>query len=181
MAKIREMIFDRAVSIVEPLKPHHWRLFFYQGVAYERLKEWEKAESSLKKSLSLSTDQAEVLNYLGYSWIDQGINLSEGMAMIRRAIKLRPSSGFIVDSLGWGHYRLGQYDQAVKILERAVQLTPTDPTINDHLGDAYWKVGRKLEATFQWKIALSSNDGPEDREIIQKKLAEGLIDEFVAE
>lgn len=169
-------IYDRAVGIIGIPQNHHWNLFFRRGIAYERLKEWEKAEPNFKKSLELSADQPEVLNYLGYSWIDQGINLDEGMEMIRKAVELRPRSGFIVDSLGWAHYRLGQYEEAVRELERAVDLMPQDPTINDHLGDAYWKVGRKLEATFQWKIALAAKTPPENPEEIERKLAEGLED-----
>ena len=94
--------------------------------------------------------------------------------MIRKAVQLRPRSGFIVDSLGWAYYRLGEYDNAVRELERAVQLMPGDPTINDHLGDAYWQVGRKLEATFQWRIALAAKTPPDNPEIIEQKLKQGL-------
>ncbi|MDJ0612673.1 MAG: tetratricopeptide repeat protein [Rhizobiaceae bacterium] len=174
-------VFDAAVKNIGASQRHHWNLFFRRGISYERLKEWEKAEPNFVKSLELSPDQPEVLNYLGYSWIDQGINLDEGMEMIRKAVELRPRSGFIVDSLGWAHYRLGNYEEAVKQLERAVQLMPQDPTINDHLGDAYWKVGRKLEATFQWKIALASETEPEDPKTIEAKLANGLIDDEESE
>ena len=170
-------IYDRAAAKIDTIEKQHWNLFFRRGIAYERLKEWDKAEPNFKQSLELSPNQAEVLNYLGYSWIDQGVNLEEGMEMIRKAVDLRPRSGFIVDSLGWAYYRLGQYEDAVRELERAVQLMPQDPTINDHLGDAYWRVGRKLEATFQWKIALASKTPPEHPEKIEKKLAEGLAPE----
>ena len=166
--------YDKAVEIIGEPKSFHWNLFFRRGIAYERLKQWDKAEPSFMKSLDLSTNQPEVLNYLGYSWVDQGINLKEGMDMIRKAVELRPRSGFIVDSLGWAHYRVGEYEDAVRELERAVQLMPQDPTINDHLGDAYWKVGRKLEATFQWNIALASKTPPDNPEEIEKKLKDGL-------
>jgi len=166
--------YDKAVQIIGEPKSFHWNLFFRRGISYERLKEWEKAEPNFMKSLDLSANQPEVLNYLGYSWIDQGLNLDEGMEMIRKAVELRPRSGFIVDSLGWAHYRLGQYEDAVRELEKAVQLMPQDPTINDHLGDAYWQVGRKLEATFQWNIALATKTPPDDPEAIKKKLKEGL-------
>ena len=166
--------YDKAVEIIGEPKSFHWNLFFRRGIAYERLKLWDKAEPSFMKSLDLSANQPEVLNYLGYSWVDQGINLDQGMDMIRKAVELRPRSGFIVDSLGWAHYRLGQYKEAVRELEKAVQLMPQDPTINDHLGDAYWQVGRKLEATFQWNIALASKTPPDNPEAIEKKLKEGL-------
>ena len=166
--------YDKAVGIIGEPKSFHWNLFFRRGISYERLKDWEKAEPNFMKSLDLSANQPEVLNYLGYSWVDQGINLDQGMDMIRKAVELRPRSGFIVDSLGWAHYRLGQFDDAVRELEKAVQLMPQDPTINDHLGDAYWQVGRKLEATFQWNIALATKTPPDDPEAIKKKLKEGL-------
>ncbi len=169
--------YDKAVEIIGEPKSFHWNLFFRRGISYERLKQWDKAEPNFMKSLDLSANQPEVLNYLGYSWVDQGINLDQGMDMIRKAVELRPRSGFIVDSLGWAHYRLGQYEDAVRELEKAVQLMPQDPTINDHLGDAYWQVGRKLEATFQWKIALATKTPPDNPEEIEKKLKEGLQEE----
>ena len=109
-------------------------------------KNWPPAEADFKKALELFPDQPLVLNYLGYSWVDKNINLDEAFKMLRRAVELRPQDGYIVDSLGWAHYRLGRYDEAVKELERAIELKPSDPVINDHLGDAYWRVGRKLEA-----------------------------------
>lgn len=167
-------IYDRAVSRIRKSERHHWNLFFRRGIAYERLKEWEKAEPNFKTSLELAPNQAEVLNYLGYSWIDMGINLEEGLDMVKKAVELQPRSGFIVDSLGWAYYRLGKYDLAVEELERAAQIMPQDPTINDHLGDAYWRAGRKLEATFQWKIALSGEPPLEDPKLVRQKLAEGL-------
>ena len=118
-----------------------------------------------------------MLNYLGYSWVDQGINLDEGMRMIRRAVEQRPDDGYIVDSLGWAYYRLGNYDEAVKHLERAVELKPDDPTINDHLGDAYWKIGRMLEAQFQWSHARDLKPEPDDLDKIKQKLKSGLAEE----
>lgn len=167
-------IYDRAVEQVGMPQKHHWNLFFRRGIAYERLMQWDNAEPNFKKSLELSANQPEVLNYLGYSWIDQGINLDLGMEMIRKAVELRPRSGFIVDSLGWAHYRLGAYEDAVRELERAAEIMPQDPTINDHLGDAYWRVGRKLEATFQWKIALTGKPPLDNKPEVEKKLLEGL-------
>ncbi len=112
----------------------NWVLFYFRGICYERSKQWPLAEADLKKALQLYPDQPLVLNYLGYSWVDQGINLDEGMNMIRRAVEQRPDDGYIVDSLGWANFRIGNYDEAVKELERAVELKPEDSTINDHLG-----------------------------------------------
>lgn len=171
------LTYETAISVVGPTPTRNdWNLFFQAGIANERLKHWPKAEAHFKRALELFPDQPQVMNYLGYSWIDMNINLDEGMDLIRTAVDLRPNDGYIVDSLGWAHYRLGQYDDAVRELERAVELKPADPTINDHLGDAYWRVGRELEATFQWKRALS-NEPPEDlKPDIELKLSQGLPD-----
>jgi Flp pilus assembly protein TadD len=155
-------------------------VFYFRGVCYERSKQWDKAEIDLKKALELFPDQPHVLNYLGYSWIDQGIHLDQGMAMIRKAVEQRPDDGYTVDSLGWAHYRLGNFDEAVKHLERAIEIRPEDPTINDHLGDAYWRVGRKLEATFQWAHARDLKPEPEELAQIEKKLKDGLADDTPA-
>ena len=124
--------------------------------------------------MQLFPDQPDVLNYLGYSWIDQGINLDEGLAMVRKAVELRPNSGFIIDSLGWAYYRLGRFEEAAEELQKALELMPSDPVINDHLGDAYWQIGRKLEAVFQWKHALAGEPAAEDKVKIEQKLQVGL-------
>jgi tetratricopeptide (TPR) repeat protein len=151
--------------------------YYYRGICEERSKQWPKAEADMKKSLELQPDQPHVLNYLGYSWIDQGVNLDEGMKMIKRAVEQRPDDGYIVDSLGWAYFRIGNYEEAVKNLERAIDLKPEDPTINDHLGDAYWKVGRKLEAKFQWSHARDLKPEPEDLPKILAKIENGLPDD----
>ncbi len=165
-------------TLQNPQKPN-WLIFYFRGICYERSKQWASAESDFKRALELFPDQAHVLNYLGYSWIDQGVNLDDGMRMIRRAVEQRPDDGYIVDSLGWAYYRIHNYEEAVKQLERAVELKPEDPTINDHLGDAYWKVGRTLEAAFQWAHARDLKPEPDDLKKIVEKIRTGLIDEAV--
>jgi tetratricopeptide (TPR) repeat protein len=150
--------------------------YYYRGICEERSKQWPKAEADMKKALELQPDQPHVLNYLGYSWIDQGTNLDEGMKMIKRAVDQRPDDGYIVDSLGWAYFRIGNYEEAVKNLERAIDLKPEDPTINDHLGDAYWRVGRTLEAKFQWAHARDLKPEPDDLPKIEAKIANGLPD-----
>ncbi|WJR80142.1 tetratricopeptide repeat protein [Bradyrhizobium sp. NP1] len=151
--------------------------YYYRGICEERSKQWNKAEADMRKALELQPDQPHVLNYLGYSWIDQGINLDEGMKMIKRAVEQRPDDGYIVDSLGWAYYRIGNYEEAVKNLERAIDLKPEDPTINDHLGDAYWRVGRTLEAKFQWAHARDLKPEPDDLPKILAKIDNGLPDD----
>lgn len=167
--------YDRAVDVIGPTPARsHWSVFFQRGIAYERLKKWDIAEPSFRKALELNPDQPQVLNYLGYSWVDMNRNLDEGLDMIRKAVELRPDDGYIVDSLGWAYFRLGRFDEAVDELERAVQLKAGDATINDHLGDAYWRVGRKLEAVYQWKRALISEPEKDTIPKIEAKIAEGL-------
>ncbi len=167
-------VYDEAVKRVPKVEQRHWTVFYSRGIALERSKQWPRAEADFLRALELQPEQPYVLNYLGYSWVDQGINLDRGMEMIRKAVEQRPTDGFIVDSLGWAHYRLKNYEKAVEHLERAVELRPVDPTINDHLGDAYWKVGRTNEARFQWQRAQGLKPEPDLAAQIVKKLREGL-------
>jgi tetratricopeptide (TPR) repeat protein len=169
--------YAKALAAMPSPDKSAWTLFYFRGICYERSKQWPKAEADLKKALELFPDQPHVLNYLGYSWIDKGMNLDEGMRMITRAVEQRADDGYIVDSLGWAYYRIGKYDDAVKQLDRAVELKPEDPTINDHLGDAYWKVGRTVEARFQWAHARDLGPEAEDLPAIEQKLKSGLSDD----
>ncbi len=168
--------YGRAIGLVPNPTKTNWTLFYFRGICYERSKQWPKAEADLKRALELYPEQPHVLNYLGYSWVDQGTHLDDGMRMIRRSVEQRPDDGYIVDSLGWAYYRLGNYDEAVRHLERAVELKPVDPTINDHLGDAYWRIGRTLEAKFQWSHAKDLKPEEDDLKKIEAKLKTGLVD-----
>lgn len=166
--------YTRAIALIDKTEARHWTYFYSRGTCYERLKMLPEAEADLQQSLKLSPDQPLTLNYLGYTWIDHNRNLRQGLAMIEKAVRLKPDDGYIVDSLGWAHYRLGNFKEAVKHLERAVELRPEDATLNDHLGDGYWRVGRKREARFQWEQALSFKPEPEEVEKIRQKLEKGL-------
>jgi len=166
--------YDRAHARIVRVERRHWELYYMRGISLERSKRWERAEQDFLKALELQPDQPFVLNYLGYSWVDKGQHLKRALGMIERAVRLRSNDGFIVDSLGWAHYRLGAYKRAVRHLERAIVLSPYDSAINDHLGDAYWRVGRRLEARFQWQRALRFEPEPDTVDGIKKKLEEGL-------
>lgn len=166
--------FDRVVTADEAESREEWGAYFARAVAYHELGDWDAAEADLLRAKEIDPDQALVLNYLGYSWVDRGEHLEEAFDLIRDAVNLRPNSGYIVDSLGWAYYRLGQFDQAVHHLERAVELSPDDPTLNDHLGDAYWRVGRELEARFQWRHALAMEPEADQVPLIEAKLENGL-------
>ena len=146
--------YEQAKKRIQRTNNKHWPLYFSLGISYERINKWPMAERNLLKALELSPNHPSILNYLGYSWVEQGLKLDRAEKMIRDAVKQRPRDGYIVDSLGWALYRLGNFAGAVKQLERAVLIRPEDPTINDHLGDIYWSVGRKNEAIFQWNRAL---------------------------
>ncbi len=167
--------YTKVIDLIPKPEAKHWPYFYARGTSYERLKQWPKAEADLRKAMALSPNQSLILNYLGYSWVDQGVNLKQGLKLIERAVQLKPDDGYIVDSLGWAHYRLGNFKQAAKYLERAVELRPEDPTLNDHLGDAFWKVGRQREAYFQWNQALSLKPEPEEAIKIKNKIANGLV------
>ena len=166
--------YTQGIDALPAVEKSSWVYFYFRGICMERSKQWAKAEGDMKKALELQPEQPHVLNYLGYSWIDQGINLNDAMKMIKRAVDQRPDDGYIVDSLGWAYYRIGNFDEAVKTLERAIDLKPEDPTINDHLGDAYWRVGRTLEANFQWAHARDLKPEAEELPKIEAKIANGL-------
>jgi tetratricopeptide (TPR) repeat protein len=170
-------VYSKGMATIDKPQKSDWLMFYFRGICFERAKSWGKAEADLKKALDLFPEQPQVLNYLGYSWIDQGVNLDEGMKMIRRAVEQKPDDGYIVDSLGWAYFRLGNYEDAVKQLERAVELKPEDPTVNDHLGDVYWRIGRTPEARFQWSHARDLKPEPEELPKIEEKLKSGLADE----
>jgi len=167
--------YDKALALVGPNPDRsYWTLFYFRGICFERSKQWPKAEADFKKALELFPEQPLVLNYLGYSWVDKGLNLDEALKMLRRAVDLRPTDGYIVDSLGWAHYKLGHYAEAAQELEKAIELKPADPVVNDHLGDVYWHVDRKIEAHFQWNHARDMGPEPEDLPNILKKIESGL-------
>ncbi|WP_208438323.1 tetratricopeptide repeat protein, partial [Bartonella taylorii] len=139
---------DTAIAQIKNFQQDDWKLFYQRGIAFERLKQWPKAEIDLRKSLEFFPNQPQVLNYLAYSLVERGEKLEESLRMLQKASTLQAHNSHIHDSIGWAYYKLKEYNKAVQILENGVRLQPEDPTQNDHLGDAYWKVGRKREAIF---------------------------------
>ena len=165
-AIVKSMSEDEIRSNTQPL--------YFRGICYEREKQWANAEADFKRVLEIEPDNADALNYLGYTWVDRGENLTEAFGMINKALELEPNSGAITDSLGWAHYKLGQYSEAKSKLEDAVVLAPSSATIIDHLGDVYWKLGRFREAGYQWERALEFDPTDEERAAIRLKLKGGL-------
>ena len=166
--------YDAAQALVPAIEERHWVLFYGRAICYERQSMWDPAEKDFRKALELNPDQPQVLNYLGYSFVDRGVNLEEALGMIQRAVEAEPESGYIVDSLAWALFRMGRYEEALAPMERASLLEPVDPIVTDHLGDVYWAVGRVREAEFQWHRALSLDPTEKDAARIRKKLEIGL-------
>ncbi|MFO0388914.1 MAG: tetratricopeptide repeat protein [Alphaproteobacteria bacterium] len=166
--------YTQAIGRVKEFSARHWAVFFARGAAYERMGRWQDAEKDLQQALTLQPDQPDVLNYLGYTWLTQGQNVSQAHEMIARALALKPNDPQIIDSMGWAFYLKGDYTKATKYLERAIELIPGDATVNEHLGDVYWLQGRKTEARFQWERSLTFTDDEAVKAGILKKLQEGV-------
>ena len=166
--------YDIAISAIGTPGPHDWPLFYARAISLSELKRWPEAEADFRKALDLNPNQPQVLNYLGYSYVDRGENLAEALQMIQHAVLAAPDQGYIVDSLGWALFRLGRVQEAVVPMERASMLLPVDPVVTDHLGDVYWSVNRKMEARFQWRRALSFHPDAADAVRINRKLDLGL-------
>ncbi len=169
--------WNESVAVLDPIiarEAPDWRLLYLRAVSLEQGGRWPEAERDLQAALKLNPDEPELLNFLGYSWIDRGEHLKEALAMVQKAVDARPQSGAMLDSLGWAYYRLGDYKTAVEKLEAAVEMEPGDPDVNGHLGDAYWRVGRKTEATFQWRRVLSLEPDDKQKAEAEAKLKNGL-------
>ena len=168
--------YTQAVKLISKPERRHWSLYYARGVCYERIGQWPKAELDLKQALELDPNQALVLNYLGYSWIERNKNLGEAVALVEKAAKLKPDDPYIVDSLGWAHFKIGNLDEAVRHLQRAHALKPDDPILADHLADALWRTGRKEVAREHWEKALRQSPEPELAATIRTKIGSGLPD-----
>ena len=173
--------YDAAIALLPQANPNQWPLYFGRGVCHQELGQFDLAEADMRQALKLYPDQADVLNYLGYSLVDRGRNLDEALGMINRAVAQRPDSGFIIDSLAWAYFRLGRYQDALAPMEKASLLEPVDPIVTDHLGDIYWANGRKREAEYQWRRALSYAPTDKDAARIRLKLDQGLDAVLAAE
>ena len=167
--------YTEVLDLVDSDLPRYWFIYYARAISYHQIDEWPPAEADFRRALELNPEQPNVLNYLGYSLVEQRRDYDEALDMIQRAVAARPESGYIVDSLGWVYYRLGRFEDAVAPMERAVELEPNDWILNDHLGDVYWMVGRYREAEFQWERALSFDpDDEAEAERIRRKLEVGL-------
>lgn len=168
--------YDHAEKAIQRPTRRDWPMFYARAMAKEKLKKLDESEADIQLALKLSPEQPELLNYLGYSWVDRNRNIPQALTMLEKARSLRPYDGYIVDSVGWAYYQLGRYDDAARTLQAAVLLVPGDPTINDHLGDAFWRAGRRIDARFQWNHAITFSDNETDKAAIERKLKDGLAE-----
>lgn len=171
------MQYDEALELMtEALRrqPQSWRVRFARATVLEQMNRWPEAEADLKAALLQAPDEPELLNYLGYSWIDRGVHLDQAIAMVERAVAAEPDSAAMIDSVGWGYYRKGDYKTAQIHLEKAVEMMPGNPEVNDHLGDLYWRMGRRLEAEFQWRRVLTLEPDDKIKARAELKLKNGL-------
>lgn len=169
-----EVAYTAAIDLTKAAKTEDWVLYFYRGICHEQSKDWAPAEADFRRALELNPAQPQVLNYLGYGLVDRGEKLDEALGMIEKAVAADPEQGYIIDSLAWARFKLGQYEAALEPMERASLLEPVDPIVTDHLGDVYWMNDRKLEAQFQWRRALSFDPTETDKARILRKLEVGL-------
>ncbi len=173
--------YSQALKRIPDMKGMYWPILFARGSCYEREGKWALAEKDLQAALELKPDQPDVMNYLGFGWLERGVHIDEARDMIAKAVKARPDDAQIVDSMGWALYMEGDYATSISYLEKAVELLPGDPTVNDHLGDAYWRLGRHNEARFQWQRSLSFSPEMKAIEQIHKKLKDGLPPSHMAQ
>ncbi len=168
--------YNKVINLWDKIPEKYWHVLYARGMSYERLGEFKKSENDLKSALKFRPNHPYILNYLGYSWADQGIYLNKSLDMIKKASLAKPEDGYIADSLGWVYFKMQDFSSSIPHLERAVELLPYDATINDHLGDSYWRVGRRLEAQFQWRRAINYSDENEVtlKEDIAQKIISGL-------
>jgi tetratricopeptide (TPR) repeat protein len=166
--------YTQAIATLGTPTAKNWQLYYARAISEQQADDWAAAEADLQTALKLSPNEPDVLNNLGYSWVEKKQNIPQALVMLEKARSLRPFDGYIVDSVGWAYYRLGKYDDAAKTLLNAVALVPGDATINEHLGDAYWRVGKKLDAQFQWSHALAFATDDKTKPAIEEKLKSGL-------
>ena len=167
--------YTEIIQTIKKDHPLYSKVADGRGVAYERIGEWDKAEKDLLSSLKASPDQAYVINYLAYSWIEKGVKIDQSLEMLKRANNLESNNPYIIDSLGWALFKLERYNESKNYLQSAVKLMPADPIINDHYGDVLWKNGNKIQARYYWKYVLNLKDTEKDlKNNIKNKLISGL-------
>ena len=170
--------YSRLISSLEDTSVIKSDILYRRGGSYERLGNYKKSDEDLLHALKIRPNDAYVLNYLAYSWLERDYKIDEAMEMLKIAYDSKSNDPYIIDSIGWAYFLIDEYEEAEKYLKRAVELMPDDPIVNDHYGDILWKLDQKIQARYFWNNVLSFDDTEDDmREIINKKLITGL--EFI--
>ena len=169
------IFYSKIIDEVEIDNPLYAEATDGRGISYERIGEWDKAEKDLLASLEANPDQAYVINYLAYSWIEQGVKIEKSLKMLEKANKLRSNDPYIIDSLGWALFKLEKYKESKNFLQQAVRLMPGDPIVNDHYGDVLWKNGNQIQARYYWNYVLNLEKAEDElKQTIEQKLIKGL-------
>ncbi len=167
--------YSKIIKSIDKTHPLYPEITDGRGVAYERLGEWENAEKDLLSSLEADPNQAYVINYLAYSWIEKGIKIEKSLKMLEKANNLKSNDPYIIDSLGWALFKLKKYEKSKNYLQMAVQLMPADPIVNDHFGDVLWRNGNKIQARYYWNYVLNLEETEDElKNQVRKKLILGL-------
>ena len=166
--------YSLAEKRIKTAQKQHWIVYFSRGVCYEQSGDYDKFEQDLKKALELSPNEADALNYLGYSWLTRHKNEAEAKKLIEQAYDINPEDAHIIDSMGYALYNDGNFESAVEYFEQALERIPDDPTTNEHLGDGYWQLGRKVEARNQWQHALDNSQDDNSKKSLKNKIDKGI-------
>jgi Flp pilus assembly protein TadD len=166
--------YDQALA-GESLTEAHWPIIYARGIAKAELNQWDRAEKDLLQALEFQPKNPMILNFIAYSWANQGIHLDKALEFVQHAAALRPNDGYILDSYGWTLFRMARYEESIALMEMAIEQIPNDSTLLDHLGDAYWQVGRKDEARYQWKHATDLSKDAAFKSVVERKLKYGIV------
>tara|TARA_B100000886_G_scaffold306816_1_gene239409 strand:- start:4023 stop:5723 length:1701 start_codon:yes stop_codon:yes gene_type:complete len=167
--------FTEVLEKINPKHPLFPEVADGRGVAHERNGDWDKAEKDLLASLKASPNQAYVINYLAYTWIEKGIKIEKSLKMLEKANEIKSNDPYIIDSLGWALFKLKRYNESKDFLQLAVSLMPSDPVVNDHYGDVLWKIGNEIQARYYWGYVLNLDKAEKDLKVkIEQKLIKGL-------
>jgi tetratricopeptide (TPR) repeat protein len=175
--KFKEAIYyyDQIIQKIEVSSPFYSEILYRRGSSYERMGDYKNSDNDLLKSLEINPDDAYVLNYLAYSWLERKYKIDTALQMLEKAYKAKSNDPYIIDSIGWAYYLIDDFVKAEKLLKRAVELMPEDPIVNDHYGDILWKLDRKIQARYFWKNILDLEETEKQMiKNIEEKLIEGL-------
>ena len=167
--------YNKIISKIDITSNYYSEILYRRGSSYERLGDYTKSDEDLLRSLEINPDDAYVLNYLAYSWLERDFKIDTALSMLEKAYAEENEDPYIIDSIGWAYYLIGDYIKAEKFIKMSVELMPQDPTVNDHYGDILWKLDRKIQARYFWKNALVSEEAEDKiKKNIKRKLIIGL-------